>query len=219
MEWLTQLVSRSEIAARKRHEDDMAHNSTSLNHRWKKLTTAALLLAGVSSGCCSWGWRTAGRFAIPERLPLGSVNRAHYHAMQTNAEATDFVINLNEFEADTTQLTRDGRDHLLEVGARMRSAPFPVLVERCENNSNPELDSDRRVVVARYLAEMGNPDAEQRTIVGTPYSRGINSFEGEWDYYRQFGFRGTTFGNFNSGSQFGGFGGGGFGGWGGAGFF
>jgi len=204
--------------------------SRSKRKAWKFAATALLI---VSSGCCHngrcgiprmqyWGcgggrlgggFATASRYPIPERYPLGSVNRSHYHAMQTNAEATDFVLNQHEFVGDTAELTRDGKDHILEIGARMRSAPFPVIVERSTNNDTPDLDAERRVVVARYLSEMGNPDADQRTIVSTPYARGLNSYEGENDYYRQFNFRGTTFGNFNNGSAFGGFGGGsGFGG-------
>ena len=200
--------------------------SRSKRKAWKLAATALLL---VSSGCCSgarWGFpcrgggrlggafATTSRYPIPERYPLGSINRSHYHAMQSNAEATDFVINQHEFIGETAELTRDGRDHLLEVGARMRSAPFPVLVERSTNNETPELDAERRVAVARYLSEMGNPDADQRTIVSTAYSRGLNSFEGEMDYYRQFNFRGTTFGNSNNGSGFGGLSGGGAGGFG-----
>lgn len=203
--------------------------SRSKRKAWKLAATALLL---VSSGCihngrCGiprmqyWGCRgkvggafaTTARYPVPERYPLGSINRSHYHAMETNAEATDFVVNQYEFVGDSAELTRDGKDHLLEIGARMRSAPFPVIIERTTNNDMPDLDGERRVVVARYLAEMGNPDAEQRTIVSPAYSRGINSSEGEADYYRQFNFRGTTFGNYNNGSAFGGYGGGyGFGG-------
>lgn len=193
---------------------------------WKFAATALLI---VSSGCMGgrcWTPRcgnlggrfaTAARYPIPERYPLGSVNRSHYHAMETNAEATDFIVNQHDFVGESAELTRDGKDHLLEIGARMRSAPFPVIVERSTNNDTPDLDAERRMIVARYLSEMGNPDAEQRTIVATAYSRGLNSFEGEMDYYRQFNFRGTTFGNYGNGSGFGGyggFGGGGFGGFG-----
>src|SRR3954452_13604696 len=89
------------------------------------------VLSGLS-GCC---WRTECRNPIPQRYPLGSVNRAHYHAMETNAEATDFVFNRNDFVGMSTELTPDAKDHLLEIAARMRSAPFPVIVERSENNS------------------------------------------------------------------------------------
>jgi hypothetical protein len=170
-----------------------------------------------SSGCARScfggkriGWRTEARNPIPDRFPLGSINRAHYQQMQTNAEATDFVLNLNDFSGETSDLTPDGKDRVMEIAARMRSTPFPVIVERSMNNANPQLDAERRNAVAKYLSDLGNPDAEQRTFVATPYARGLNSWEGQIDYF-QFLFTGRN-GGINGGGFGGGFGGGGFGG-------
>ena len=192
---------------------------------------AALLLATLaSSGCCGSGSHLGGGIAwptcncvdnwrnmIPTRYPLGSVIRAHLHTEQTNAEATDFVFNLVHFTGETAHLTPDGKDHLMEVAARMRSSPFPVLIERTPNNANPQLDAERRVVVARYLADLGNPDSDQRTIVASPYDRGFNSYEGEADYYTNFNFRGNNTNNNNGGAT--GFGGSGMGNGAGGGFY
>jgi hypothetical protein len=89
----------------------------------------------------------------------------------------------------------------------MPSAPFPVLVQRSLNNSDPELDQIRRDIVVRVLTDLGNQDAEQRTVVSQPYSNGINSMEGEQDYGRFRQIRG-----FRGGAGSGGFGGGGGGG-------
>ncbi|HBN74527.1 MAG TPA: hypothetical protein DD473_01645 [Planctomycetaceae bacterium] len=174
------------------------------------------------SGGRGWGysWSTANarfwsRFrnhAIPEVLPLGVVVRSHYQAMETNAEAVDFILYDRDFVLETAELTSDGKDKILEISARMRSAPFPVLVERSENNSNPELDSYRRDLVAQILTDLGNPDGQQRTIVATPYGPGYNSIESERDWYQHIGGGGNNnnFGNngFGSGAN-GGFGGGG----------
>ncbi|MFV0443551.1 MAG: hypothetical protein ACK5Q5_08270 [Planctomycetaceae bacterium] len=152
--------------------------------------------------------------AIPDTLPLGTTNRAWYQVMETNAEAVDFIIYSHDFVGDTARLTPDGRDHLWEIAARMRSTPFPVVVERSENNSNPELDAHRRQLVVAVLSNFGNADAEQRTVVSTPYGPGYNGFQAESMYYRHVGGGGYnnsgSFGN-NLGS-FGGFGGGGGGG-------
>ena len=196
----------------------------------RRYATAALLLASLAGGCCcplpsccglalpSCSIANHGRNMIPQVYPLGSVLRAHIHTEQTNAEATDFVFNLVHFTGETAHLTPDGKDHLMEVAARMRSVPFPVLIERTPNNANPTLDAERRVVVARSLADLGNPDSDQRTIVAVPYDRGFNSFEGEADYYTNFNFRGNNngIGN-NSGAT--GFGGSGLGNGGGGGFY
>ena len=150
--------------------------------------------SGCSTGCFSrlWGKRyPQGRYAIPEIIPLGAVNRAHWHTMETNGEAADFVIYRNEFVDNSSELTPYGRDHIAEIAARMPSAPFPVLVQRTLNNSDPELDNIRRDVVVRVLTDLGNPDANQRTVVSQPYSNGINSMEGEQDYGRFRNIRGN----------------------------
>jgi hypothetical protein len=170
-------------------------------------------------GCCLLGWCCFHRrsMAIPDVQPLGSVVRAHYHTMQTNAEAADFIIHDHEFVGMTAELTPSGKDHIVEIAARMRSAPFPVIVERSENNSDPELDAFRRDLVAQILSDFGNPDAQQRTFVAPAYGKGLNSREAEVDYYRFIYTRGG-FGNFgnNFGSGLGN--GGGVGGFGGTGF-
>src|SRR5690606_29226021 len=80
--------------------------------------------------------------AVPDSvLPLGSTVGAWYQVMQTNAEAADFIIHQRDFVAQSARLTPHGRDHVWEIAARMRSAPFPVIVERTDNNADPELDA------------------------------------------------------------------------------
>jgi len=176
--------------------------------RWFAAALAAGLLSSASGCGVAIPWFRSP--AIPDRYPLGSIVRAHYQAMQTNAEAVDFVLNRNDFVGDTAELTPDGKDHILEIAARMRSAPFPVIVERSENNSNPQLDAERRNTVAVVLTDLGNPDADQRTFVSTAYGRGMTSMEGELDYYRYIYTRGGN-NNDNFGGNNGNFGGGGFG--------
>jgi uncharacterized membrane protein YgcG len=131
--------------------------------------------------------------------------------MQTNGEAVDFLLYRNDFVGETAELSPAGKDKIMEIAARMRSAPFPVLVERSENNSNPELDAFRRNLVAQILTDHGNPDADQRTIVSNTYGPGYNSIQAEYNYYR---YLYTSFGtnNGNNGGGFGGGSGGGFGG-------
>lgn len=207
--------------------------------KWKPMQSIALLALGLLSGCASycgsgcdscdpssggglggawssWRARVAGRWrsnAIPEQLPLGVVNRAHYQAMETNAEAVDFILYDHDFVLNTAELTSDGKDKVLEIAARMRSAPFPVIVERTENNSDPELDAYRRNLIAQILTDMGNPDGDQRTVVSTAYGPGYNSIEAQRVWFQHIGGGGLN-NNFNNGGGFGGggFGGGGFGG-------
>lgn len=184
--------------------------------KWMAVAAMASSLAGCSVPVIGWRPMVLPGFfrshAIPDRYPLGSIERAHFQNMQTNGEATDFIMNQIDFVGDTAELTPDGKDHILEIAARMRSAPFPVLVERSENNSNPQLDAERRGTVSMILADLGNPDADQRTFVSPPYGPGITSMEGNMDYNRFIFSRGAM-GNWNNGWN-NGFGGGYGNGWG-----
>src|SRR5262249_18628078 len=118
-------------------------------------------------GCCGalYARLFPRTLAIPDQLPVGAVERAHFHQMQTNAEAADFILYQMDFVGQTAELTPDGKDKINEIAARMRSAPFPVLVERTWNNADPELDAFRRDLVALVLQEKGNPDANNRVFV------------------------------------------------------
>lgn len=170
------------------------------------------ICSGGYCALCGWCYRRSG--AIPQTLPLGSTVRAHYQVMQTNGEAADFILHRCDFIGQTAELSPDGKDQVLEIAARMRSVPFPVIVERSENNSDPELDALRRNMVARILTDHGNPDAEYRTVVSTSYGPGYNAIQAEPMYYRHVRAGGLgTFGTFgNNAGLFGGFGGGGGGG-------
>ncbi len=179
---------------------------------------------GGCGSCCGGGLfgclrgRLATRsLAIPDEYPVGAVVRAHFHQMQTNAEAADFILYQKDFVAQTAELTPDGKDKILEIAARMRSAPFPVIVERSWNNSDPELDSFRRDFVAMVLADKGNPDANNRVFVSPSYGPGKQSLEAAPEYYMftYQGFGGNNNGFGGGGGGFGGGGGGGFGGGGG----
>jgi len=157
--------------------------------------------------------------AVPDTYPLGSTVRDFYHQMETNGEAEDFVIHRHEFIQNTGELNSFGLDHVQEIGARLRTVPFPVLVERSENNSDPELDQHRRRQVAEILTAMGNPNANARTVVSQSYDPGINGTTAA-DNYHEFietdddnnGGRGGRGGGGRGGGYGGGFGGGGGGG-------
>jgi len=186
-----------------------------------KLPLSLLLsLAVTSTGCfCMPHFGARRSFAIPNTYPLGSTVRDHYHQMEMNGEAVDFVINRVHFRFNTAELTPDGKDHVMDIAARMRSTPFPVLVERSENNSDPELDQHRRNIIVQILSDFGNPDAASRVIVSPSYEKGLNSSEGEIDYYRFIGSRSGFGGGFGGSGGFGGGGGGSGGGFGGGGVF
>lgn len=179
------------------------------------IASASLFAVGCSGAF--WGRYSQPVMAVPDVYPLGSITRSHFHTMQENAEAADFILHRCDFVGSTAQLTPFGRDRILEIAARMRNAPYPVLVERSENNSDPELDSHRRELIVRVLFDHGMPEAAQRVFVSPAYGVGRNSRAAEADFYQGTFSRGNN-GQSNGGNNTGGFGGGGFGFGGGNGF-
>jgi hypothetical protein len=169
-------------------------------------------LRGRLHGCCGWlhcgclgtGWLHRRSGAILETLPLGKVNEAWYYEMQTNAEAVDFIVYQLDFVGQTAELTSDGKDHVLEIASRMRSAPFPVVIERTPNNADPELDVARRNLIVQVLCDLGNQDAAQRVVIATSYGPGYDSMQAQRMYYRHIqggfgGYGGGGFGQFGGG--------------------
>jgi hypothetical protein len=159
---------------------------------------------GIRGRLCGWLHRPSN--AIPDTFPLGKVSEAWYYEMESNAEAVDFVIHDLDFVGQTTELTSDGKDHVMEIAARMRAQPFPVIVERFPNNADPELDLARRNLIAQILADFGNPDAQQRVVVAPSYGPGYISRQAQSTYFRHTMTNGNG-NNFNNGAN--GFGGGG----------
>jgi hypothetical protein len=167
----------------------------------------------------------------PPPATLGTISDNIWQMHEGNAEMSDFVIYMHEFQLDKdpTQLNDAGKDHVKQIAARLHHHPeFLVLIQRSLTsikpgtefefpvNPDPELDMRRREVVARSLAAMGVPDADQRVVVSHALTPGQKSIEAERDYNQALNAFGG-FGGFGGGFGFGGFGG--FGGGFGGGFF
>jgi hypothetical protein len=145
-----------------------------------RLSIAASLGLSAAAFCGGCGWHSEYRApSVPDVYPLGAVNRAHYQTMQNNGAAADFILHQNDFSGTTSELSPAGKDHLLEIAARAHSVPFPVVIERTENNANSTLDEQRRASIAQVLADLGVPDAHQRTVVAPAYSKGLTGPEVE----------------------------------------
>ncbi len=138
-------------------------------------------LIGLCAGCgCGW-YATCREPSVPDVYPLGAINRAHYETMQANGQAADFILHQNDFVGSTSELTPGGKDHVLEIAARARSVPFPVLIERSEYNSAPALDENRRASIVQVLTDLGIADASQRTVVSPAYGKGLSGRDAEAD--------------------------------------
>jgi uncharacterized membrane protein YgcG len=193
-----------------------------------------LLLVASLSGCGRWRRVRSVYQQPPPATPLGTINDSVWQNQEGNAELSDFVIYMHEFQLDRnpTRLNDAGMDHVKEIAARLHTHPeFLVLIQRSLTsikpdtefeypvNPNPEMDMARRDVVVRALTAMGVPNADQRVVVSHALTPGQKATEAQRDYNQalnSFGGMGGFGGGFGFGG-FGGFGGGGFGG--GGGFF
>ena len=127
--------------------------------------------------------------AYDRPFPLGQVSDAFWESQQTNAEASDFIFYDHEFEGESENLTPGGRDHLLQVGLRLKQVPFPIVIEQSVGNQKPELDRQRRQRIVDRLMQMGvNGVTDQRVIIAPALAAGITAMEGEAAYYRTLGY-------------------------------
>jgi hypothetical protein len=113
---------------------------------------------------------------------LGQATDAFWDAQQSNAEAADFIFYDHDFHNETAELTPAGWDHLLQVAVRLPHVPFPVVIERYENNYKPALDAQRRHTVLAGLAQVGVIGVDQRVVIAPAFAPGITSEEAELAY-------------------------------------
>lgn len=174
----------------------------------RRLAGCMLIVCTATFVGCIPSFGSRRSYAIPNTYPLGSTVRDHWHQQEMNGEAGDFVVHRHEFVNNTAELNCAGKDHVMELAARMRSNPFPVLIERSENNSDPEVDLLRRNIVAQILNDHGNADAAYRVVVAPPYNKHMSGVEAEPDFYRFIMSRGNGNNNGGNGNSGGGVGGG-----------
>lgn len=186
-----------------------------------------LLVVVTCTSGCGYFRRARTLYQKPASpATLGTLSDPIFSNMESNAEASDFVVYQHEFVMDGTRLNDAGQDHVKVIAARiLNGQDMLVLIERSrtsvkENTEyeypvhlNPELDMKRREVIVRSLVAMGVGDAEDRVVVSPALTPGYKATEAMNAYQQGLSNQGG-WGGFG-----GGFGGGGFGGFGGGGFF
>lgn len=179
---------------------------------WLLWPAVSLCLLGiVASGCTNpnFSRRVLRNTAHipPPPAKSGAATEAIWRRQEQNAEAADFIIYEHDFEAiGSVRLNDAGIDHLKQIASRLLAgAPFPVIIERSkystdprvpatdidrgifnyEIHPDPELDNRRRDIIARVLADMGVPHANQRVVVGRQLAPSQNSQQAA-QAYQQF---------------------------------
>jgi hypothetical protein len=186
------------------------------------LSRAGLILPGALSGCGTTGhpawWRIDNCATIPKGAitpPYGTHLNTILNGQHQRAEAEKLVIYKHEWYMGGTEPGPDGRRHLAAIHQMLTCAPpnWPVVIEPVEPEELEEvsaktaleLNETRRRHVVEYLLAQGDPQANERVILGYPTAEGL--------YGDPAGLLGTRY--IFSQSGFGGGGGGGLGGGGG----
>jgi hypothetical protein len=156
--------------------------------RW--WTPAAYLLVGLLAGCMNYEANRDSRIAkhagtsgiLPE--PNGFFTRQIEEAQAEKAEASDFVVTLNEWTMDGLELGPHGQRHLAAMARRLTTGPgpvnYPVVLEP---GCDPAVNDTRRQVLVTCLARNGVADADQRVIIAYPQAEYLYGDQAEYTYY------------------------------------
>jgi hypothetical protein len=172
---------------------------------WCLMTLAMACTCLASAGCCHDCWWKKSKWTVETRVPVpcppsptpnGQAVQNILQQQEVNGEAIDFVIYEHEFVAGTQRLTPAGESHVRQIAARAKESPFPVVIEESSLAIKPEteygfpvhndreLDSQRRVLVARALNILGVASADSRVVVGPAPAAPAYSHEAEISFRR-----------------------------------
>ena len=149
-----------------------------------------VLLLITSSGCCGGlfgtnSWQTTSRSMISESYPLGSVNRAHYHAMETDPRGHGLCLQSQRICGRDVR-TDSRRQRPSPRSGVHADAPFPVVIEQSENNANP--DAFPNPISLRSTSRGWGIPTCSVPLKPTP-TIADNSMEGQFDYNMYYMFR------------------------------
>jgi hypothetical protein len=174
-------------------------------------TAASAVVLLATTGCQHWKMFHQ-RTLFP---PLGTIQDPIWQQQEINAEMSDFIVHVHDFQKDSEFLNRDGEDHIRSIAARLlKGQDALVVVERTQYrpkegtkfqypvNFDPKMDLRRREIIVRLLGAMGIADADQRVIVAPRFDHGYLGPEAERSI--QQGPGGGGFGGFFFGSGAGG---------------
>jgi hypothetical protein len=110
--------------------------------------------------------------AIPQ--PPGTFSCQWQNAQKFRAEQDKFVIYRYEWFEGGDRLGPDGRRHIEAIAQRLDGVPFPVIVEKSDDNA---VNETRRQQVIASLATLGVANPEQRVILGYSEAEGLSGPE------------------------------------------
>lgn len=148
--------------------------------RWLRthsLTLSLVLLLSVLAGEANAQQLASRTGAVKAKLradvevqPHGSFMRRFQALQADKAEASDFVVFLNEWFEGGTQLGPFGLYHINQIAQRLPTVPFPVKVQP---QADSALNEKRRQVIVAALLGLGVADADTRVVIAYPEAEGI----------------------------------------------
>ncbi len=194
--------------------------------RW---APAACLLMGLLTGCatyeCNRDARIARHAGASGQLPPpnGAATLEILHGQAQKAEASDFVVTLDEWTMDGIELGPHGQRHLAAIARRLTTGPangagpvnYPVVLEP---GFDANVNETRRQVLVRLLLANGVADANDRVIIAYPQAEYLFGDQAEYTYWgliypnrNRGAYGGAGFNNYGTNGFRGGYGVGGYG--------
>jgi hypothetical protein len=143
---------------------------------------SALLALGVAT--LAAGCHETGYVCPTDRcadIPCGAIPRpAGVYSCQwqteqkLRADQDKFVIYQYEWFQGGDHLGPDGRRHVEAIGRGLANVPFPVIVEKSDDD---KLNERRKESVIATLSSLGAPDPERRVVLGYSEAEGLQGTE------------------------------------------
>jgi hypothetical protein len=142
------------------------------------------------TGCMSYEANREGRIArhagasgqLPE--PNGAHTFRILEGQAEKAEASDFVVSLDEWTMDGIELGPHGQRHLAAMARRLTTGPgpvnYPVVLEP---GFDGNVNETRRQVLVTNLIRNGVADANDRVIIAYPQAEYFYGDQVEYTYW------------------------------------
>lgn len=135
---------------------------------------AGALGLGLVSGCYPWTSEVVDGDAHAPSVMMPEPNGSFVHKIQevqvAKAQASNYVIFLDEWYKGGTVLGPYGTCHLNRIVARLAEVPYPVVIQP---TADATLNEARREQIVAALARCGVAEPDHRVIVACPDAEGL----------------------------------------------
>jgi hypothetical protein len=139
-----------------------------------RLLCAGTLALGLVSGCYPWDSEVVNGDASTSPVMMPEPNGSFVHKIQDvqvgKAQASNFVIFLDEWYKGGSVLGPYGAYHVNRIALKLPEAPYPVVIQPSPDGA---VNEARREHIVAALAKCGVTEPEHRVIVAYPDAEGL----------------------------------------------